>query len=347
MQQVRLPRLAPWAPQLLRSLFSSSLECWTEEDAGSTLRLGMPRNDMRPDQLYDFSWNGEKGWLGITSGSLVGRHPVLSGLELKEIPDQDRGLIMEAALEELFEKMEQGSSMPCALGKATEDHPEALSVDTVAVGFEFKPTNLPAIKGIMWLGPLGLKGLCSLTGPGQASESRCRAKDILFDLFFNFAAMELESRQLKELESGDILLPGISALDEVTIFIGTIPLFKGRIQDSFKILITGKAKEKMEEKEIQMGQQHDNHGDSEDQREPLLDDPGQLPVEIRFHLGTTTMTLSELEKISPGYVFETTAPASTPVAIMANGARIGTGELVEVGGKLGIRVVEIVGNGTN
>lgn len=71
--------------------------------------------------------------------------------------------------------------------------------------------------------------------------------------------------------------------------------------------------------------------------EPLEVDA--IPVRLSFDLGDRTLTLAELRQLQPGAVFDLQRPlADGPVMIRANGALVGTGSLVEVDGRIGVRV---------
>lgn len=64
-----------------------------------------------------------------------------------------------------------------------------------------------------------------------------------------------------------------------------------------------------------------------------------IPVRLSFDLGDRAMTLAELRQLQPGAVFDLQRPLSGgPVMIRANGALVGTGELVEIDGRIGVRV---------
>lgn len=69
---------------------------------------------------------------------------------------------------------------------------------------------------------------------------------------------------------------------------------------------------------------------------------GEVPVHLVFELGRTEIALSELESLQAGYVFELGKPLSQSVDILANGHRVGTGELVRLGETIGVRVSRLV-----
>lgn len=72
-----------------------------------------------------------------------------------------------------------------------------------------------------------------------------------------------------------------------------------------------------------------------------LDD---LPVSLIFEAGEKTMTLGELQTLRPGYTFALDRPLEAPVNIRANGQPVGQGELVDLDGRLGVRVLSWAGN---
>jgi type III secretion protein Q len=84
-------------------------------------------------------------------------------------------------------------------------------------------------------------------------------------------------------------------------------------------------------------------------KQPVLEKttaaPGAIPVEkmpiiLTFETGRQKITLGELEKVKAGYTFECGNPVNTPVTICANDTPIGTGELLDVDGRIGVRIIE-------
>lgn len=68
-------------------------------------------------------------------------------------------------------------------------------------------------------------------------------------------------------------------------------------------------------------------------------DADAVPVRLTFSLGERQLTLGELRNLHPGETFELSRPlASGPVIIRANGAWVGTGDLVEIEGRVGVTV---------
>ena len=64
-----------------------------------------------------------------------------------------------------------------------------------------------------------------------------------------------------------------------------------------------------------------------------------LPVHVTFDIGQIELSVGQLRTLADGYTFELPATAERAVTIRAHGREIGQGELVEIGTKLGVRVV--------
>jgi len=74
-------------------------------------------------------------------------------------------------------------------------------------------------------------------------------------------------------------------------------------------------------------------------------DLDQLPVRLVFESGRTELPLGALRTLGVGHVFELGRDAAGPIDIMANGKRIGEGELVRIGDTTGIRIRQLFGHG--
>ncbi|MFT3699120.1 MAG: FliM/FliN family flagellar motor switch protein [Kofleriaceae bacterium] len=72
---------------------------------------------------------------------------------------------------------------------------------------------------------------------------------------------------------------------------------------------------------------------------PILDD---ARVELTVGLGTTTLSLRQAQGLAVGEVVKLGRPLAGPFEIRAAGTLIGQGELVDVDGELGVRIVSLV-----
>lgn len=66
-------------------------------------------------------------------------------------------------------------------------------------------------------------------------------------------------------------------------------------------------------------------------------DVDAIPVRLTFSLGERQLTLGELRSLQPGETFDLARPlASGPVIVRVNGAWLGTGDLVDIDGRIGV-----------
>jgi type III secretion system YscQ/HrcQ family protein len=66
---------------------------------------------------------------------------------------------------------------------------------------------------------------------------------------------------------------------------------------------------------------------------------GALPVRLHVVVGQKEFTLAEIQSLGPGTIVELEVLKSDPVRLMVNGKVLGEGELVDVEGKLAVKVL--------
>jgi flagellar motor switch protein FliN len=67
-----------------------------------------------------------------------------------------------------------------------------------------------------------------------------------------------------------------------------------------------------------------------------------IPLRLSVEVGSTSLRLAELMDLSEGSVVELDRQANELLDILVNGTLVAKGEVVTVGGKFGIRVVDVV-----
>lgn len=72
-----------------------------------------------------------------------------------------------------------------------------------------------------------------------------------------------------------------------------------------------------------------------------LEAMGDTPVQLTVELARLSVPLGELASLAPGAVLRTGRPLGEPVQLRAGDRVIGQGELVEVEGELGVRLLDL------
>jgi type III secretion system YscQ/HrcQ family protein len=86
---------------------------------------------------------------------------------------------------------------------------------------------------------------------------------------------------------------------------------------------------------------------------PIPDDAAlaaldEAEVELRAEVGRLNVTLNELRRLSVGEVVEFATPVESPATLVAGGRAVAVGDLVDVGGRVGVRVIALAqGQGEN
>ncbi len=68
---------------------------------------------------------------------------------------------------------------------------------------------------------------------------------------------------------------------------------------------------------------------------------GDMKVRLVFEIGRAEISVADIEKLGPGYVFDVTRATDGHVDIIAGGRVIGSGEIVKIGDEIGIRLKRI------
>ncbi len=66
-----------------------------------------------------------------------------------------------------------------------------------------------------------------------------------------------------------------------------------------------------------------------------------LPIQVVFDVGELSLTLGELQALQVGQPLTLSRPLSSAVSLRVNGALIGTGELVDIEGELGVTITSL------
>jgi flagellar motor switch protein FliN/FliY len=95
--------------------------------------------------------------------------------------------------------------------------------------------------------------------------------------------------------------------------------------------------EKKEEEKKELRRKREEEGIPEVLR-TLLD----IPLEVSVEIGRTRMLLGDLLQITQGSTIELDKQENEPVEILVNGRHIARGEVILVGDRFGVRIIDII-----
>ncbi|MGY3942376.1 type III secretion system cytoplasmic ring protein SctQ [Aeromonas tecta] len=96
-------------------------------------------------------------------------------------------------------------------------------------------------------------------------------------------------------------------------------------------------------------QAHHQHLELTDMYNTTADDPlsltelESLPIQVSFEVGRQTLDWHTLTSLQPGSLIDLGTPLDGEVRIISNGHQLGSGRLVEIQGRLGVRVEKLSG----
>jgi len=138
--------------------------------------------------------------------------------------------------------------------------------------------------------------------------------------------------EVSAMARGDIFFPDIGgAADgwEIGILAGQSPCLRGKYNSTDStVTVIGWNTIMDDQKSESIPVEQEQHLD-------------KIQVPLLFEVGNTTISLAQLKTIQPGFVFELGTNAGKPVTIKSGSTTIGRGELVDIEGRTGVRILEV------
>jgi type III secretion protein Q len=257
------------------------------------------------------------------------------GLDLPDLPAPLRAAALEMAFADVMEALAVAGQ-----GRARMDRLDIdLAIDVA------DHTSLPhafsvALAGeavVVWAtlatNKLGLMAMAGLAADIAQPPGVVRPETLPVRLRAEIGAATLRAAQLRNLAIGDALIAQevwIDAGKQLRMRAGAWA-FRARL-DGSRLVIT----EPFESMGDKMEDDFDNH---ELDERPIA--VGDVPVRLLVDVGERMMTLEEVCGLQVGQVVELVRPLSRAVNIRANGALIGTGELVDLGDRLAVSITSL------
>lgn len=350
--------VAPWQPRMLcelpdlailnacavrRAPFKGSVE-------GLPIEIGLsPAYATTPAATADDCFEAILSWGQASARATLAyaaMRPLLDRIQpgLSDDPPGEPALslLVELALAPLFEKVEVSTGASLMLRsssrRASRD-PTTPDPQSRALIFHGALDGVPFELALEFDGG-ALEGFASLlqcAAPARLPLAETFAPVVAI---LGAGAVRLPLRTLQDLHHGDVLIP-----DEFPFERGEVVVTFGHRYRATARLEENGARVRSALQRITSIQEINAMEAKGAPRVVETDDLGDLEVQLTFELGRQTVELEQLRTIAPGYVFALGRSPDDPVDVVANGRRIGRGEIVRVGDGLGVRLIRLFDHG--
>lgn len=293
-----------WAGQPAQLRFTAAAEA-AQPTGHLRLRLGEHAVDL--------------GYLALPEPAQLGTE--FAGLEAAGLPDELRLGVLETLLEEPLALLRRGG-----VALRAEGWQPGAGLAPARLGWEIHRGGQGFLAGTLHLDDPALAALAALAARAEPAP-RQSGDAIPVTLGVAAAHVSVPVRQLAGLAPGDVLLPGLSRRDWES---GRCTLWAGAVRIGEAVRQEGKVQI------LAMKPATAAPPAPAAAASLKVDD---LPVQLVFDVGQLEITLGQLRTLGAGFTFELPAVPARLVTIRANTREVGVGELVDLGDKVGVRIV--------
>ncbi len=350
MRTLVLPRLSASESQALTAIAAGlgELSIPGPGESGTTLLAIMALSpDASPPEIFDpiavhLEWSGAQFVLELPRRALDYWAAESLGSDLAELPSAWRDAALAQASQWLCDGLSDlGRGRAAIIGVLPEGTPAMAGRHRLVVRLMW-PESGAVVLGVLRADTLGLL-VCASLIPAVPGTSAANGVFLNLPIALRLTVGEtpLPFSRLQSIRQGDVILVTEPFMDDdgaITLVYGDAEAraswtIAARI-DANQITVTAPPASRTA---TDMPESY-TRGD-----EPISLD--QLPIRLSFDVGTKTLTLAELQALQPGATFALDRPAQEYLTIRANGAVIGSGQLVEIDGRLGVSVSSITASG--
>lgn len=347
-----LPRLIPEGAELYNALSMRARRfCLRPSGTGASYpqieaELLAATPVFKPAAALDFTINGTPWRLILDSLAILRAHPLLrepefAAYRLEDLPQALLTAAAKALAAPLAAKAGEllGASVECAdfaVGSS-------VSADSgpVLVGFSLALPTAPGMPPSVRL----CAGLTALDAGAVDALKHCLAAlprscagflaqssgFIPFTLSIVGGSAALSEQEYAELEVGDILLPAawLPNANRAELEVRS----SGRLFARFPAHYSS---DSVVAAEAAAG--------VDIQEESSMKNADEITVRLTFELENREITLGELKSLEPGWTFKLNTDPAEPVTVRANGRPVARGRLVDIGGSIGVQLIEQLGS---
>lgn len=331
---IPLPRHRPDEIRVLNRIFCRR-EAITAELGGKTFALRPWAGEaaiLDPFWL-EFELDGRLAWLALDP-ALVDRllDGVLSGLDRTSLDPTLLAMLVELALAPLIEAVEASGGRRIGFRRLGAPEPaERLHM----IAFRLAPSAGAPFLARLHLAAESLGVVAALLE--QPPLAPHPAADLPLILACRVGTARLTRGELASVGAGDfvVLTQSGVARGQVELVLNAAVRFPARLEHQTITIEGGPARTMAED---------DTNGPDGQPAPETAPDLDSVPVTLTFELGRLPVPLGELRLLGPGHGFDLGRDLRSPVDIMAGGKKIGSGELIQIDERVGVRVTRLFDN---
>jgi type III secretion protein Q len=278
--------------------------------------------------------DGRMLWVGIEEAllwSVLGER--FPELDLVALEPELQAAVLETAVAEWLTQVEAAARVRITLRGVQEDATEPASAQRIHVRLDGAD------------GGRGAGGYLALDFPALIAVAACLDAlpeteldwpDLPVEARIEVGSTRLAASELDRVTVRDLILVEETLLPEqnrIALRLGPMLVFQAELEGR-TLTVRGRVRTVMDP------------ADSEDaEGETPIADLDQVGIRLVFELGVLSVPLGELRSITPGHSFDLGREIQSAVSIRANGQLIGTGELIQIDERIGVRVTDLFRRG--
>lgn len=332
-----------WTPLAMRinNLMLNKSQNYTFNlDENRMIRLHLLPGDVHRQKIFPIGMT-----LGVgdsTAGLWLSDWPILDNIRefipegmLSRLPENLGLALTENAMEPLINAAEHGLASKISLQSLSAEQNSRLY--TLPLGFELMEANRLKPAGSNVRSIYGLLMLEERMYPLLQERMRFWPSD------FNEAWEALETQLAIEIGSTWLTMYEINALGISDILLPDSNKFQTEQQVQLRLKTHLHCSAQLNPAERSLTITTDWNTMTDNASPNNIDQIQKVPVQLSFDLGHKTLSFNEVKQLRPGYVLDLATNLPEVVQIRAQNKQIGTGELVEVGGRIGVKITSLFG----
>lgn len=257
---------------------------------------------------------------------------MFADVPLADLDPGFQALLIEAAMAPLVEAFERASGRRLAFRRIVGDAP-APELRTIGLDLWLEDATVPQ-KARIFVDAIGLDVLARLVE--LVPLDPIEAGTLPIELTARVGRARITWAESARLGIGDLVVVDATSIGAriLDLVLGNVLAFRAKIDDH-DITLTGEVRKLMAD---------ESAGASAQQIEEAAD-LESLPVTLVFEIGRLSVPLGELRTLTAGFSFDLGRDLRSPVDILVSGKKIGTGELIQIDERIGVRIARLFDHG--